>query len=182
MKNIIKSKRVILFERNKNTEKSLIEYLEGYGFQIIPARMNDVTRALKTVEEVASDIVILNIGYLCAIGKEILRKIYNNYATPIILITAKGKNVDCIVGLELGADDCISNQLDPREIVARMRAILRRVSKGKHGEKNEKQNSKTNHRWRSDLLLLLSFFSQSPPHTMQEGVRLEAGRIAMGEP
>ncbi len=61
-------------------------------------------------------------------GFDVLRKLGASYATPILMLTARGDDVDRIVGLELGADDYLSKPFNPRELVARIRAILRRAS------------------------------------------------------
>ena len=61
-------------------------------------------------------------------GFDVLRKLGASYDTPILMLTARGDDVDRIVGLELGADDYLSKPFNPRELVARIRAILRRAS------------------------------------------------------
>jgi two-component system OmpR family response regulator len=66
-------------------------------------------------------------------GFDVLRKLGASYTTPILMLTARGDDVDRIVGLELGADDYLSKPFNPRELVARLRAILRRASNRSRG-------------------------------------------------
>jgi DNA-binding response OmpR family regulator len=74
------------------------------------------------------EILILDVMLPSVGGFDVLRKLGASYATPILMLTARGDDVDRIVGLELGADDYLSKPFNPRELVARIRAILRRAS------------------------------------------------------
>ncbi len=74
------------------------------------------------------EILILDVMLPSVGGFDVLRKLGASYDTPILMLTARGDDVDRIVGLELGADDYLSKPFNPRELVARIRAILRRAS------------------------------------------------------
>jgi len=74
------------------------------------------------------EILILDVMLPSVGGFDVLRKLGADYETPILMLTARGDDVDRIVGLELGADDYLSKPFNPRELVARIRAILRRAS------------------------------------------------------
>ena len=73
------------------------------------------------------EILILDVMLPSVGGFDVLRKLGADYATPILMLTARGDDIDRIVGLELGADDYLSKPFNPRELVARIRAILRRA-------------------------------------------------------
>jgi DNA-binding response OmpR family regulator len=90
--------------------------------------VHDGSDALAELQLSDFDIVILDVMLPSVSGLDVLRKLGASYSTPILMLTARGDDVDRIVGLELGADDYLSKPFNPRELVARMRAILRRAS------------------------------------------------------
>jgi two-component system phosphate regulon response regulator OmpR len=81
---------------------------------------------LKTLSAEAPDIVILDIMLPGKDGLEVLKEIRKDHMLPVIMLTAKGDDTDRIVGLELGADDYLPKPFNPRELLARMKAVLRR--------------------------------------------------------
>jgi two-component system response regulator CpxR len=83
---------------------------------------------LAELEKESFELLILDVMLPSVGGFDVLRKLGASYETPILMLTARGDDVDRIVGLELGADDYLSKPFNPRELVARMRAILRRAS------------------------------------------------------
>jgi two-component system phosphate regulon response regulator OmpR len=103
----------------------LKEYLEGSGFHVFI--LGDGSGVLKIIERESPDIVILDIMLPGKDGLEILKEINREYTIPVIMLTAKGEDTDRIIGLELGADDYIPKPFNPRELLARMRAVMRRV-------------------------------------------------------
>ena len=128
-------KKVLLVDDDEKLLKLLKEYLEGYGFQVLTHA--EASAVLKTIQKESPDIVILDIMMPGRDGLDILREIRLEYFVPIIMLTAKGEDADRIVGLELGADDYIPKPFNPRELLARIRAVLRRFStrdKTKAGE------------------------------------------------
>jgi len=105
----------------------LVTYnLEQAGFSTLTA--TDGEAALKLVEEERPDLVILDIMLPKMDGFEVCRIIRARYNTPILMLTARREEVDRVLGLELGADDYMVKPFSPRELVARVRAILRRAA------------------------------------------------------
>jgi DNA-binding response OmpR family regulator len=101
-------------------------YLEANGFQ--PLIAHDGTRALALFREQAPACLILDINMPGLNGLDVAREARKTSSVPIIFLTAKAEETDRIIGLELGADDYISKPFSPRELVARIRAVLRRTT------------------------------------------------------
>ncbi len=101
-------------------------YLEANGFQ--PLIAHDGTRALALFREQAPACLILDINMPGLNGLDVAREARKTSSVPIIFLTARAEETDKIIGLELGADDYISKPFSPRELVARIRAVLRRTT------------------------------------------------------
>jgi DNA-binding response OmpR family regulator len=101
-------------------------YLEQDGFRVLGAE--DGETALAVFEDDGADLVLLDLMLPRLDGFEVFRRIRADRATPVIMLTARGHETDRIVGLELGADDYIAKPFSPREVVARVRAVLRRTN------------------------------------------------------
>ena len=101
-------------------------YLEANGFQ--PLIAHDGTRALALFREQAPDCLILDINMPGLNGLDVAREARKTSSVPIIFLTARADETDKIIGLELGADDYVSKPFSPRELVARIRAVLRRTT------------------------------------------------------
>jgi DNA-binding response OmpR family regulator len=100
-------------------------YLRQEGFRVLLAE--DGERALEIVQRDRPVLVVLDIGLKGASdGFQICRRIREEGTTPVIIMTARGEEVDRVLGLELGADDYVTKPFSPREMVARVRAVLRR--------------------------------------------------------
>lgn len=102
----------------------LTEYLTGEGFAVECVH-DGAIGALRAVES-AHDILVLDVMLPGANGFEVLRRIRATSSIPVVMLTARGEEVDRVVGLELGADDYLAKPFSPRELVARLRAVLRR--------------------------------------------------------
>jgi len=102
----------------------LKEYLEGSGFQV--DTVPDGHLALKRALDEEFDLIILDIMMPGRNGLDVLRELRTKKVTPVLMLTARGEDVDSIVGLELGADDYLSKPCNPRVLEARIRALLRR--------------------------------------------------------
>lgn len=118
--------RVLLIDDDEELCEMLMEYLEAEGFTVTASYNGE-----DGVQKVLSgdvDAVVLDIMLPGQSGLESLRQIRQQSLIPIIMLTAKGDDVDRIIGLELGADDYLPKPCNPRELVARLRAVLRRTT------------------------------------------------------
>jgi len=118
------AEKVLLVDDDEKLRNLLKEYLEGYGYRVLT--LVDGSAVPETIERESPDIVILDIMMPVKDGLDVLREIRMTFAIPVIMLTAKGEASDRIVGLELGADDYLPKPFDPRELLARIKAVLRR--------------------------------------------------------
>lgn len=122
--------KVLLVEDEKNIVRIVSYNLEREGYSVTTAR--DGEEALEKVRKETPDLVLLDLMLPKKSGLEVCRALRADPKTahlPIVMLTAKGEEADRVVGLELGADDYISKPFSPRELVARVRAVLRRSSR-----------------------------------------------------
>lgn len=117
--------QVLLVDDDVELATMLQEYLEGEGFAVTAVHDGEcgVAEALSH----RHDIAVLDVMMPRINGIEVLRRIRAQSQLPVIMLTARGDDIDRVVGLELGADDYVAKPCTPRELVARLRAILRRV-------------------------------------------------------
>ena len=101
-------------------------YLEREGFRVVTAF--DGRSALEAAERHKPDLIILDLMLPEVSGWDVTRELRSRSAVPIIMLTARSEETDRVVGLELGADDYVTKPFSPREVVARVRAVLRRSS------------------------------------------------------
>jgi DNA-binding response OmpR family regulator len=101
------------------------DYLEHAGFGVRVASSGEV--ALETIRRDRPDLVVLDLGLPGADGLDVTREIRRDSSLPVIMLTARDDELDKLLGLELGADDYITKPFSPRELVARVRAVLRRA-------------------------------------------------------
>jgi DNA-binding response OmpR family regulator len=126
-------RKVLIVEDDSKVADLLRVYLEKDGYQVMVA--SDGINALKLAEEKRPDIILLDLNLPRLDGLEVCRNVRRKSEVPIIMVTARDEDTDKIVGLELGADDYITKPFSPREVVARVRAVLRRAGdKGRTAE------------------------------------------------
>lgn len=119
--------QILIVDDEKSLVKGLKYTLKREGFEVHAAY--DGQEALDFLQENKVDIIILDLMLPKVDGLDVCRRIrQRGNKTPIIMLTAKGDDVDKIIGLELGADDYMAKPFNPRELVARIRAVLRRSS------------------------------------------------------
>ncbi len=106
------------------------DYLERSGYQVVTA--DDGNLALTTARHEKPDLVVLDLNLPGMDGLDVCRALRRETDVPIIMLTARVEETDRLIGLELGADDYITKPFSPRELVARVRAVLRRVQGGVH--------------------------------------------------
>lgn len=119
------ARRILLVEDEKNIRDVVAAYLERAGYWVTPAA--DGQEAVDAFSLHQFDLVILDLMLPRLPGEKVCRIIRDTSDVPIIMLTAKGEVEDRIVGLELGADDYLIKPFSPRELVARVRALLRRA-------------------------------------------------------
>ena len=116
--------KVLIIDDDKNICELVSLYLLKEGYEVIIAF--DGREGLEKFESDHPDIIILDIMMPGMDGWEVCRTIKKKYTTPILMLSAKGETFDKVLGLELGADDYIVKPFDPKELVARVKAVLRR--------------------------------------------------------
>jgi len=107
------------------------DYLEHAGFDVLTAR--DGEAALAAIRSAKPDLVVLDLGLPGLDGLDVTRAVRKDLNVPIIMLTARGEETDKLVGLELGADDYLTKPFSPKELVARVRAVLRRTENAAGG-------------------------------------------------
>jgi two-component system response regulator CpxR len=117
--------RLLLIDDDVELCSLLSEYLTGEGFEV--ACEHDGRSGLEQALRGGADLVLLDVMLPGLDGFEILRQLRRSSPVPVLMLTARGEDVDRIVGLELGADDYLPKPFNPRELTARVRAILRRL-------------------------------------------------------
>jgi two-component system response regulator RegX3 len=122
--------RILVVEDEESFSEALSFMLRREGYEVVIAR--DGQEALEQFDRQGVDLVLLDLMLPVVPGTEVCRQIRTKSQTPIIMLTAKDGEVDKVVGLELGADDYVTKPFSSRELLARVRAVLRR-----HGEIEE---------------------------------------------
>ena len=130
--------RVLLIDDDEKLRKLLKEYLEDNGQRVLT--LADGSEVMKTIRTESPDIIILDIMLPGRDGLEVLKEIRMGHTIPVIMLTAKGDDTDRIVGLELGADDYLPKPFNPRELLARMKAVLRRAVPEDRDEVEKKED------------------------------------------
>lgn len=122
-------KRILLLEDEQAIADTLLYVLRTDGFEVRHARM--VSEAVEALHGEPPDLAILDVGVPDGNGFDVCRAIRKTSELPIVFLTARSEEIDRILGLELGADDYVSKPFSPREVCARVRAILRRSAPGR---------------------------------------------------
>jgi DNA-binding response OmpR family regulator len=115
---------VLMIEDDQSLAEMVAEYLGSMGLKVT-ARLS-ATEGLKTARQGSYDAIILDVMLPDVDGFEVCRRLRAESDVPILMLTARGEEMDRILGLELGADDYLPKPFNPRELLARLRAILRR--------------------------------------------------------
>jgi DNA-binding response OmpR family regulator len=119
---------ILVVDDNPSVRSLLRDYLTEQDFRVRTAANGE--EALFTAREIKPDVILLDIMMPELDGYDFIRAYRKEYDTPIILLTARLEETDKVVGLELGADDYVTKPFNMRELVARIRAVLRRVHSG----------------------------------------------------
>ena len=118
-------KKILVVEDELKIARLVRDYLHQAGFAVIEA--GDGASAMSLARSEKPDMVVLDLGLPEMDGLDVTRRLRQSSSVPIIMLTARSEESDRIVGLELGADDYIVKPFSPKELVARIRAVLRRA-------------------------------------------------------
>ena len=119
-----RQQRILVIDDEPRVREVVATYLQREGFKVLEAADADTARRHLAGPE--PDLVILDIMFPGASGLDLLNDLRRTGATPVILLTARAEESDRVLGLELGADDYVVKPFSPRELVARVRSVLRR--------------------------------------------------------
>ena len=119
--------KILVVDDDQNICELLRLYIEKEGFEVVIA--NDGEEALELFEAENPDLILLDIMLPELDGWQVCREIRKKSQCPIIMLTAKGEVFDKVLGLELGADDYVVKPFEAKEVVARIKAVLRRIGK-----------------------------------------------------
>jgi DNA-binding response OmpR family regulator len=132
--------RVLIIDDDKKLCRLIKEYLEPFGFSVeFQHNGND---GLKAISEKEYDAIILDVMLPCMDGFEVLRQLRRISDVPVLMLTARGDEVDRIAGLEIGADDYLPKTFSVRELLARLRAVLRRTRTSRFKEETTEEEIK----------------------------------------
>jgi len=131
--------KIMVADDDRNICELLRLYLEKEQYAVVLA--NDGAEAVAKFNTESPDLILLDIMMPVLDGWQVCREIRKKSNVPIIMITAKGETFDKVLGLELGADDYVVKPFDPKEIVARIKAVLRRMSTGTPNENTVREVS-----------------------------------------
>jgi len=123
-----RNKLILVVDDEERMSRFIRLNLEHDGFQVLEA--NRGMQAINMIRERMPDLVLLDVMMPDLDGFEVLQLIRESYQLPVIMLTAKGEEDDKVKGLELGADDYVTKPFSPRELVSRVRAVLRRNDQG----------------------------------------------------
>src|SRR6185369_5071234 len=118
--------RILVVEDEMQIARNLRDYLEVAGFDVTV--VGDGSSAVASARGDRPDLIVLDLGLPGMDGLDVARELRRAGTTPIVMLTARGEESDRIVGLELGADDYLVKPFSPKELVARVRAVLRRAN------------------------------------------------------
>jgi DNA-binding response OmpR family regulator len=124
--------RALLVDDDPDLARLLADYFAAH--EVVVTHVLDGPRGLEALAAGTFDVVLLDVMLPGIDGFEVCRRIRAGYDVPVVMLTARGDDADRIVGLELGADDYVPKPFNPRELLARMRAVLRRARPGAASE------------------------------------------------
>ena len=127
---------ILIADDNPDITDVLSNYVKKEGFE--PLVAGDGDEALAKFNEYQPVVVLLDVMMPKRDGYEVCRNIRETSDTPVILVTARGEDFERIMGLDIGADDYIVKPFSPSEVMARVRAVLRRMNRQEHEDDNER--------------------------------------------
>jgi DNA-binding response OmpR family regulator len=121
------TRRILVIEDEATIAASVAARLRAEGFEVEVA--GDGTTGLARARELLPDLVVLDVMLPGTDGLEVCRELHRHRPVPVLMLTARDSETDLLIGLEVGADDYVTKPFSPRELVARVRALLRRVDR-----------------------------------------------------
>lgn len=131
------STKILVVDDDKNICELLKLYLENDGYSVVTA--HDGQEAIDKFKLKTPELVLLDIMLPKVDGWQVCREIRKSSNVPIIMLTAKGETFDKVLGLELGADDYVTKPFDAKEVMARVKAVLRRAGDGSGSQNDDKK-------------------------------------------
>ncbi len=185
------TERLLVVEDEDGIRELLDNYLRGYGFKVTTVSDGEQMRAARQREPF--DLVLLDLGLPGEDGLSLARELRAESGLGIIIVTGRGEPVDRIIGLEIGADDYVAKPFDLRELLARIRSVLRRVKSARQESQEAREELLTFDGWRIDLAArslcrpdgepvslttgefdLLSVFARSPNRVLSRDELMDA--------
>jgi two-component system OmpR family response regulator len=158
--------RVVVVEDDPEISQMMTNCMTDHGFEVAAARSGrDLDRVMSGGK---IDCVILDVGLPGEDGLSICRRLRGKSSVPIIMVTGRGSETDRIVGLELGADDYLPKPFNPRELVARVRAVMRR-SAGAEQTQAQVTQTLVFEGWRLDMARRQLFTPEGAPRSLTSG-------------
>src|ERR1700743_2921096 len=145
------SPNILVVEADRETRALIAKYLRGNGCNVAAA--TDGREMARAMAEQRVDLMILDVMLPGEDGLSLCRKVRAESQVPIIMLTARGEDVDRILGLEMGADDYLAKPFNPRELLARINAVLRRQTTGRAASTVEGASVLAFAGWRIDFRL-----------------------------
>jgi two-component system, OmpR family, response regulator len=159
--------RIAVVEDDPEISRMMTAYMTDNGFEVAAARSGrDLDRVMSSGGKI--DCVILDVGLPGEDGLSICRRIRGKSSVPIIMVTGRGTDTDRIVGLELGADDYLPKPFNPRELLARVRAVMRRSAQAEQPQ-TEAPQTLMFEGWRLDMARRQLFAPDGAPRTLTSG-------------
>ena len=128
---LVSAARILVVEDEASIADVVARYLRRDGHEV--ETIGDGAKAMERLQETNPDLIVLDLMLPGMEGKEILRRVRAAGDTPVVILTARGEELDRLVGFGLGADDYVTKPFSPRELSARVEAVLRRASSGGGG-------------------------------------------------
>ena len=158
--------RIAVVEDDPEISRMMVSYMLDHGFEVAAARSGrDLDRVMSDSK---IDCVILDVGLPGEDGLSICRRLRGKSSVPIIMVTGRGSDTDRIVGLELGADDYLPKPFNPRELLARVRAVMRR-SVPPEQPQDEAPKTVVFEGWRLDMARRQLFAPDGTPRSLTSG-------------
>ncbi|MFL5289700.1 MAG: response regulator [Rhodopila sp.] len=157
---------IAVVEDDPDISRMMVSCMTEHGFEVTPTTNGrDLDRVL-SAEKI--DLVILDVGLPGEDGLAICRRLRGKSAVPIIMVTGRGSDTDRIVGLELGADDYLPKPFNPRELVARVKAVMRRSTMAEQ-QQTEAARILMFEGWRLDMARRQLFDPEGEPRSLTSG-------------